>query len=197
MSGICEVCGEPSRYKTLCNKHHLRLLRHGATDGPENTDVEAGVFHTAFLKRFFAKTQQVGECIEWVGWRNDDGYGRLRINKRRFFAHRVAMSIHLADGFDGDKQVLHKCDNPSCVNPEHLFLGTHAENMADMKAKGRAKSGRYSGQNHPACKLNPETAKAIRSDKRSQRQIAKDYGVCQQTISAIKREKTWTSAISF
>lgn len=78
------------------------------------------------------------ECWEWNAAKTAGGYGTYR----RFGSHRVA--YYLATGIDpGDAQVCHRCDNPSCCNPAHLFIGSHGDNMADKVAKGRAR-GRYS-----------------------------------------------------
>lgn len=130
-------------------------------------------------------------CWEWSGWKNDFGYGKLRIKNSAYLAHRVFYSYFVGEITDARPCVLHKCDNPACVNPNHLFPGTHAENMADMKNKGRARSGAYKGQQHPNKKLTDEQAREIILDSRSQRVIAKEYGVCQQNISNIKNRKSW------
>lgn len=90
-----------------------------------------------------------------------------------------------------DMCVCHSCDNRACVNPAHLFLGSHDENMKDMARKGRGKSGRRPGQKHGTVKLNDDLVLAIRADCRSQRVIAKELGVCQQTISNVKLGKVW------
>jgi hypothetical protein len=85
--------------------------------------------------------------------------------------------------------VCHTCDTPACVRPDHLFLGTTAENMADKMAKGR---GRWmAGENQPRAVLTEEQAKAILNDPRPHSQIAVDYGVHAQTISSLKTRVSW------
>lgn len=89
----------------------------------------------------FVASYRVDESGCWL-WRATGGrrYGSLFVDGRREQAHRVSWLLHRGKIPDG-LHVLHKCDTPLCVNPDHLFLGTHADNMADMKAKGRARSG--------------------------------------------------------
>ena len=93
---------------------------------------------------------------------------------------------------------MHKCDNPKCVNPTHLELGTHADNMVDMVSKGRqAKGASFSnrksakGSKNGLAKLTEQQALEIFQDKRSQRTIAKQYGVTQTAVYNIKSKKTW------
>lgn len=89
--------------------------------------------------RFWVKVDKTNACWYWTGAKNNRGYGNVRIASKYLLAHRVSYAI--AYGIPDDMNVLHKCDNPACVRPNHLFLGTHQDNMDDMVAKGRAKAG--------------------------------------------------------
>lgn len=92
-------------------------------------------------ERFWESLDRSGECWTWAGTTNPDGYGIIWNGKRGMLAHRHAW-ILTHGPIAGEDCVLHRCDNPPCCRPDHLFLGTHAENAADMKAKGRARAVR-------------------------------------------------------
>jgi hypothetical protein len=126
-------------------------------------------------------------CWIWTASTRRDGYGRFRVEGCTVLAHRV--SYELSVGPIGDKHVLHKCDNPACVNPDHLFLGTNADNMRDRNAKGR--QARQRGEANGSAKLSREDVLAIRGDPRTATAVAKEYGVHNATVSQIKRRKTW------
>lgn len=116
------------------------------------------------------KSEQIESgCIEWKACKSKKGYGQLRKNKKTYLAHRL--SFYAATGIDPvDKLVCHQCDNPSCVNPDHLWLGTNADNMIDMKIKGRKKKN-HCINGHDFSGLNVGINK---SDKRYCKQCAKD-----------------------
>ena len=109
-------------------------------------------------------------------------------------AHRVSYELAFGPippgpGVHGTMHVMHKCDNKLCCNPAHLMLGTHKDNMADMKAKGRA--DKHQGETNGRAVLTPEQVKQIRVDARGTRTIAKDYPVSRASVQRIKSGKAW------
>lgn len=86
--------------------------------------------------RFWAKVDRGGECWRWTAGCDSSGYGSLRVEHAKISAHRLSWQLHHGPIPPG-QNVLHRCDNPRCVRPSHLFLGTQADNIADMLAKGR------------------------------------------------------------
>lgn len=141
--------------------------------------------------RFFEKVlaESVSGCWNWTGALYDQGYGRFYLDGKIVPAHRYSWQIHFYEKVPDHLVVRHKCDNPRCVNPLHLELGTHADNVADMDARGR----RCSGQNQPYARLRNEWVRAIRNDTRSHRVIAADYGVSHRTIGKIKNREKWAN----
>ena len=143
--------------------------------------------------KFFAKVEYIPfhSCWEWFGNKNHWGYGRIQINKESIRSHRLSWEIHNGP-ITGQLLVCHKCDNPGCVNPAHLFLGTDLENNLDKIAKGR---GNYSqGKDHWKAKFTQDQVIAIRHSILSSRKLAALYGTCHRNILAIKRGETWKSA---
>lgn len=129
---------------------------------------------------------QFSGCIEW-GAGKSSGYGRLRISGRMKFAHREAYELHYG-AIPNCFHVLHRCDNPACINPEHLFLGTHADNMADKSQKERQARGEGNG----IAKLSEADVLAIRqAGGVTQRALAREYGVNQAQIWRIQNRKQW------
>jgi len=141
------------------------------------------------LERFESKFSKTSGC--WV-WENAKtrGYGVLNVEGKVEYAHRLSWQFYCGDIPTG-MYILHHCDNRPCVNPEHLFLGTHHANMVDMRAKGRGKNPVYHGEGHPSTRLTNEKVLAIRLDKRVQTVIARDYGISQTHVSDIKLHKIW------
>lgn len=129
----------------------------------------------------------VSGCWEWCGPRNPGGYGQYYgIKKYGFLVHRLSWTFHNGKS-PGKKHVLHKCDVRNCINPEHLFLGTHRDNVADMIKKGR----NIRGSGHPLSSLTERDVRLIFSDPRPHRKIAVEYGVSHSVITGIMYGITW------
>ena len=129
-------------------------------------------FHTKYLVD--VQTQ----CWKWQGHKDKRGYGKWRWRSKNWPAHRISMLI---DGNDPQGyQVNHHCDNPSCVNPQHLYLGTQQDNMRDRTVRGRTHN-----------KLTQEQVLSIRADTDTYRTIGKKYNVTHDAVYKIKKRKTW------
>lgn len=130
-------------------------------------------------------------CWIWVGasFEQRMGYGSFTARKFNIVnqrAHRVSYKIYCHD-IDESQHVLHRCDTPPCINPDHLFLGSWQENMDDKVSKLRQNRG----DTHGRSKIKEADALAIIKDNRKQKDIAEQYGVSVPTISDIKRGKSW------
>lgn len=143
------------------------------------------------LARFWSKAavKSYDECWLWQA-PSPGRYGMFSINGNNYLPSRVSWALHFGP-IPLHKCVCHRCDVPKCVNPRHLFLGTHTDNMADKMAKGRHHSTPLRGERQNGARLKNADIAAIRADPRRQREIAADYGVNQSTISDIKRGETW------
>jgi len=185
---------------------------------------------------FWHRVDKSGTCWLWLGGKDKDGYGKFRVTLPRFGiptgwptpqrhlrAHHFSWELkHGATSFD--KVIMHSCDTPACVNPEHLRVGTQTENHADMVAKGRIARGDRNGtrahpesrprgdnhpsrrhperlrrgENHPRGTLTAAMVEAIRSQyatgQTTQREIAQSLGVHKSVVGSVLRGKTWRHA---
>ena len=142
------------------------------------TAVEA--FHRSYV------ISQSG-CWEWVKKKFRNGYGCFYCRGRYLLAHRVAYEAYYGEE-PLDMVVMHSCDNPGCVNPQHLSLGTHADNARDMLSKGRGNPAR--GSRNPRYKLSDDDIKTIiarRNNGELCKDLAVEFGVSGKTISVVSR----------
>lgn len=142
------------------------------------------------MKLFWDKVDKGPGCWTWTASRDLAGYGQFGFRRRVERAHRVSWILHNGEIPSGQK-VLHRCDNPPCVNPAHLFLGTQADNVRDMFAKGRNRTSRGEAVN--TAKLTATQVLEILDLKGQADQvtIAAVYGVSRTLISEIHRRKVW------
>lgn len=156
----------------------------------------------SLLERFWAQVQKTDGCWMWTGAKDHsskDCYGRIQDEGGRgsklLNAHRVAYEL-LVGPIPNSLCVLHCCDNPSCVNPSHLFLGTKADNLRDMTSKGRRARGERVG----GAKLTEQEIKEIRAQYRRYSKefggpsLGRRYGVAENTIRHVVRGETWRQA---
>lgn len=176
----------------------------GYPNKPPRMPMSAFVWTEELKERFLAKVPVGGksECWVWAGakpyhslgpWCN---YGRLNYKGTVYFAHRLMYNL-LHGQIPDDKQVLHSCDNPPCCNPRHLRLGTQTENMLDMHRRGRHNPpNRARGERSGAAKLTAAKVSDIRRRYdlgETCACVAKDYGICFQSVWMIGKRLTWKS----
>lgn len=148
--------------------------------------------------RFWSKVNLGAGCWEWKGPRAKTGYGTINVNGMTATAHRVAW-ILVNGTIPPGLHVLHRCDNPPCVRPDHLFLGTHDDNMRDCSSKGRCGSTihperRPRGERHPGTRLTAELVRQIRAlrvEGATCAALARRFGVSRGTIHNVVARRTW------
>lgn len=215
----CEVCGKPYSVQTsvACHSRFCSLKCRSKTKRASRkprvmkvcprckADFTVPHSHAARQKycskrcridpvsRFFEKISQVGNsigCWIWIGTRAGSGYGALKVNNQMVSAHRFSWELHHKEKLTPETYLCHRCDNPLCVNPEHLFKGNAAVNMADRDAKERQARGEK-------IRVSKLTAPQVSEAKKMlihgvpQAKIAEALGVSQMAISMISQGKTW------
>jgi hypothetical protein len=142
-------------------------------------------------ERFWEKVLKTDSCWLWIAGHNSAGYGWFNIAGKCNLAHRAAWELSVGSIPEG-LDVLHRCDIPACVNPDHLFLGTQLENIADMRQKGRGRAG--VGERHRSAKYTEAFIRLVRqlhANGASTKQLAGQFGVNPSTMYDILVCKTW------
>lgn len=156
-------------------------------------------------RRLYLRVSAVGDCILWMAGKDHNGYGLIRAGgNRKLLAHRAAWIVHFGTIPDG-LYVCHSCDVPACINPAHLFLGTHTDNMRDMSTKGRAATGQRNasqfspqsvprGEKNGLSKLTNRDVVLIREAAGFMilREMSAMFGVSNAAIVSVVKRKTWT-----
>ena len=182
----CSVdgCGGDVHGKGLCVKHYTRLIRHGNLE----TKVVVGNDELRILEN--SHIDENG-CRVWDKFKKN-GYGVTLLHGRLEQAHRASWMVFKGEIPEG-MQINHKCHNKACINIDHLYVGTQKENVKDMDVAGRR--NKPVGERAGLAKLNEKQVIDIRSDARTNIDIAKDYGVSPTLVSAIKLGKVWRHCI--
>ena len=181
---LCECgCGKFTKFATKTSKQSgwikgqpLRFLHgHRSPHPVEN--------------RFWSKVDKSGDCWLWTGYRMSDGYGTIDIDNRMVLTHRYSYELHNGSIPNG-MCVCHTCDNPACVNPAHLWLGTHTDNMRDMVRKGRRNMVRG------RAKLTESQVTEMRRKHArggiTYVTLSVEYGIDRTTVGNLIRRETWT-----
>jgi hypothetical protein len=150
----------------------------------------------AFQQRFWANMRRTSTgCQEWQGLKHRQGYGEISFSCKKKLTHRVAWILTYGAIPEG-LSVLHRCDNPPCCNPDHLFLGTYRDNVHDCQSKGRGANTK--GEHNGRAKLTADQVLEIRalyetgSTSFSQTLLAKRFNVTKTQIGSIVHYKEWT-----
>ncbi len=181
---ICSAkdCGNKVHSHGLCGKHGRRMREHGSLDLPVRVRDNVALF--------WSKVKKTENCWLWTSTLNGSGYGIIYIRRGKpYGAHRFSFELHKGVIPEG-MFVCHTCDTPACVNPEHLWVGTPAENSADMVRKNRKERGSA----HYMAKLTEADVVKIRrfvAEGKTQTEVAQEFGVTSSLISAICRRKCW------
>lgn len=190
MQCAVKACNENAVHLGLCTDHWRRCKDYGA---PTLIEPNRGRWNALpASERLIAKIRVEEDCWMWTGFTDKDGYGRMRakiggvlIHK----AHTVSHTLHTGELVPKGMVIMHSCDRPGCVNPDHLRVGTYLENSRDMIAKGRAYDQR--GENASGAILTATEAAAILEDARTYAEIAKDYGIVASTVGSLKQRVSW------
>ena len=157
-----------------------------------------GRWHKPATERFWTNVvvKSPNDCWEWQAGKSKKGYGTFTMNGQRDYAHRVSYQLHYGP-IPNDLCVCHSCDNRPCCNPAHLFLGTNADNSADMAQKGRAKNRGQGnkGELHNLAKITESIALEIRERQakgEQQTDITKRLGISKYIVWDVVHCKTWT-----
>ena len=142
------------------------------------------------LDKFNASYKKIGECWIWNDKLLSTDYGVFYISGTSYLAHRMSYALFI-DAIPKELFVCHKCDNPSCVNPDHLWLGTQADNMADAAKKGRMPRGEKSTNSKLTEKQITELLNLYATGNYSQEQIAKMFSISRTVVSNLLHNKTW------
>lgn len=150
------------------------------------------------LERFWAQVDQTGKngCWLWTGARGKRGYGVFEIQRKQWKAHRFSYAVLVGDIPNG-MLVCHKCDNPPCVNPCHLFLGTPEDNVRDMLAKGRGRQPLGLARNAKVTEDQVREMRKLREAGEMIKTIAKRFGVRRELVSLVTRRITWKHVSEF
>lgn len=183
----CEVdgCLRPHYGKGMCHAHYEYKRRHGSLE----PRARKPRYDSDVPSRLVERSAWVGECLEWTGLRDKDGYGIITVDARPHRAHRVAYELvhgKIAPGL----LLRHRCDNPPCIRVDHLVPGTRSDNSRDMRERDRS----LKGERNPSARLTVGEVAAIKRDLlqgQTLSAVAMRYGIGTSTAGRIRKGASW------
>lgn len=179
---VCPTCGATFRRKLSQVKGAMPCCSAACAREFRRNDYEGRFW------RWVDRSAGPDGCWIWMGTRARRNYGRFSYKGRTVIAHRFALQLSSVEVPPGSV-VMHICDNPPCVNPSHLRVGTWKDNIRDMYEKGRNPNRK--GENHPYRKLSADQVRQIRRAKGTQLEIARQFGVSRAQVYRIRTGKNW------
>lgn len=177
-----EGCDRKHDAKGLCKTHYVRMKKHGAPER-QNIPLQGRPLIERFKEKYIPVTET--GCWLWTGSIDRYGYGRMSVDYKETSAPRLSWKLHKGEIPKG-LHVLHKCDTPACVNPDHLFVGTHKENMHDAVKKGRPRRPYTSFKRKDIIKI-----RRLRKQGYTLARLVKMFNACHTTIRNIYNNKRW------
>ena len=180
---LCKVdgCASNVSKRGYCNKHYLRWRRHGDPTAGQKMRNQT---RSDFCVYAMSKVTRNGECLEWDGGRESNGYGVTTIHDRHEKVHRLICEHYHGPQPNDRPCALHTCDNPPCINPDHLYWGSKNDNARDRDVRGR----------NGTAKLSNEKAVDVRrlhSSGMKTRSIAGLFGVSERTVRDVLSRRSW------
>lgn len=192
MPRTCSIpgCEHPHASRGWCQMHYCRWKRHGDPFTTLNQRLKCDPLSESFWDHVDSSG---GPSTCWPWKPRHTLYGRVRIpgTGRNLSTHRVAWELTHGTPIPAGLWVLHHCDNPSCCNPDHLYVGTHADNVADKVRRGRG--WKPIGELHPSAKLTAQQVREIRAriNTETRKSLAEEFGVSGALISHIVARRLW------
>jgi hypothetical protein len=186
MKCTVENCCNKYYAKGYCEKHYLRVKKHGNTEGLKP--------QAPAKERFFKFVEKTDKCWNWVGNKRGN-YGGFSIGARTagtVLAHRFSWELHNNKTIPSKMVVMHSCDNPLCVNPAHLSIGTHMNNTHDMLRKGRHTYIAHVGNKNGKAIINADIVKQIRESNLSNAELGRQFNVSPNCIRGVRTGRTWS-----
>jgi len=177
-------CNDDAKSKGFCLRHYKLFWRTGSTQ-------ELGARHGTSQERFYRYVAKTDGCWNWTGHKDKDGYGTLTVKGDNgkhapVRAHRLSLKLHGRDP-QPDELVLHRCSNPSCVNPDHLYIGDQKQNMQDRIEL----RGDWKGEKHYNAKITEDVVLKILSFTGPAYKAAEQFGISRSQVGNIIHGRQW------